>query len=146
MRFHVCRSMAQINAAYVSIYACAGQVKGIFRVSSCLNVKHGCTCDCMHQALHACKHSDMAICRRRLKAQTGCVPKLKKKHFPGWMGGCKSRFKDCLQQSKTEIAPFSFSALSNRHWYLISALLVISIIGGHFTMHFTWEECLSDLS
>jgi hypothetical protein len=21
----------------------------------------------------------------------------------GWMGGCKSRFKDCLQQSKTDL-------------------------------------------
>jgi hypothetical protein len=24
----------------------------------------------------------------------------------GWMGGCKSRFKDCLQQSKIEILCF----------------------------------------
>jgi hypothetical protein len=23
-------------------------------------------------------------------------------HVPGWMGGCKSLFKDCLQQSKSK--------------------------------------------
>jgi hypothetical protein len=32
----------------------------------------------------------------------------------GWVGGCKSRFKDCLQQSKKAIIMVLFEKYSNR--------------------------------
>jgi hypothetical protein len=34
----------------------------------------------------------------------------------GWVGGCKSRFKDCLQQSKTWTGKLYGQIFLNREW------------------------------
>jgi hypothetical protein len=54
-------------------------------------------------------------------ASTG-APKI---HVPGWMGGCKSRFKDCLQQSKMDL--FGIQITTVKSYFSLQGLIFIHV-------------------